>query len=112
MRARSLTKTSAVARRMGMAAPNRRSLAGPGYDARVELVHRRSAARMRASLSAGSAPPTVFRGALSAVPAADRDAWIDLVLGIDGVPDDGPELPRGCTPYLPCSADTLLRMFD
>lgn len=54
--------------------------------------------------------PEVFRAALLAVPPVERDAWLDRALGIDGVPDDGPELPRGCVPYLPCGVDTLLRM--
>src|SRR5262249_12315503 len=28
------------------------------------------------------------------------------------LPDDGPELPRGCIPYLPSPVDTLLRMVE
>ncbi len=54
--------------------------------------------------------PEAFRAALLAVTPRDRDAWFDAMLGIGGVPDDGPELPRGCVPYLPCGIDTLLRM--
>ena len=46
------------------------------------------------------------------VPAARRDAWLDLVLGLGEMPADGPELPRGCVPYLPCSVDALLRVVD
>jgi SAM-dependent methyltransferase len=46
------------------------------------------------------------------VPVNERDAWVDCVLGIGEVPDDGPELPRGCVPYLPCSVDALLRVID
>lgn len=53
-----------------------------------------------------------MRSALASVPPAERDAWVDLVFGLDGLPDDGPDLPRGCVPYLPCSVDTLLRMAD
>lgn len=51
----------------------------------------------------------MFRAALESVPPLDRDAWLDAVLGIDGVPDDGPELPRGCVPYMPCPVDALLQ---
>jgi hypothetical protein len=46
------------------------------------------------------------------VPAPLRDTWLDLVLGIAGVPEDGAELPRGCVPYLPCSVEVLLRMIE
>jgi SAM-dependent methyltransferase len=54
----------------------------------------------------------MFRAAVVDVPAPERDAWLDLVLGLDGLPDDGPELPRDCVPYWPCSVDVLLRMVD
>lgn len=53
-----------------------------------------------------------FRTALLAVPPPDRDAWCDRVLGLDGIPDDGPELPRGGVPYLPCPVDALLRLVE
>jgi SAM-dependent methyltransferase len=46
------------------------------------------------------------------VPAKDRDAWLDCVLGLDSIPNDGPELPRGCVPYLPCPVDSVLRVLD
>ncbi len=38
-----------------------------------------------------------------------RDAFVDLALGLDSPPEDGPELPRGCVPYLPCPVVTLAR---
>src|SRR5262249_14469068 len=37
---------------------------------------------------------------------------LDLVLGLNEIPADGPELPRGCVPYLPCPVDALLRMVE
>ena len=46
------------------------------------------------------------------MPPPDRDAWFDRVLGLGGVPEDGPDLPRGCTPYLPCSVDALLGVVE
>lgn len=67
---------------------------------------------MRERLASGLAPPEVFRAALLSVPRTARDAWLDQVLGLDEVPDDGPDLPRGCVPYIPCPVDTLLRMMD
>lgn len=60
----------------------------------------------------GEMPPTRFRAALTSVPPLARDTWVDLVLGIEAVPDDGPGLPRGCVPYLPCAVDALLRAAD
>lgn len=47
-----------------------------------------------------------------AVPAVERDAWVDRVLGLGDLPADGPDLPAGCVPYLPCPVDTLLRVVD
>ncbi len=53
-----------------------------------------------------------FRAQLESVPRHERDAWLDRVLGMGGVPEDGPELPRGCVPYLPCPVDAVLRAID
>jgi SAM-dependent methyltransferase len=71
---------------------------------------RSQAARMRSHISQGLATPAVFRAELARVPPGDRDAWLDHVCELEGIPDDGPELPRGCVPYLPCSVATLLDM--
>lgn len=56
--------------------------------------------------------PAAFRAALLAVAPAARDAWVDRVLGLDEIPEDGAELPRGCVPYLPCSVQALLRVVE
>src|SRR6478609_7951101 len=53
-----------------------------------------------------------FRAALRGVPAGERDAWVDRVLGLDDLPPDGPALPAGGVPYLPCSVEVLLRVVD
>lgn len=37
---------------------------------------------------------------------------MNQVFGCELIPEDGPELPRGCVPYLPCSVDTLLRLVE
>lgn len=50
--------------------------------------------------------------ALLALPPNERDAWVDRALGIRELPDDGPALPKGCVPYLPCPVDALLRIID
>jgi SAM-dependent methyltransferase len=78
----------------------------------VEETHRGSAEWIRSRLLEDQVTPAVFRAALTSVPFAERDAWLDRVLELDAVPDDGPSLPRGCVPYLPCSVDALLRMVD
>jgi len=44
----------------------------------------------------------LIRQALTQVPPSDRDAWLDRVLELHEIPDDSPDLPRGCVPYLPC----------
>jgi hypothetical protein len=78
----------------------------------VEAAQRASAAWIRSLLLRREASPAVFRRTLLGVPTGERDAWLDLVFELDSIPDDGPELPRGCVPYLPCSVDVLLRMVD
>jgi SAM-dependent methyltransferase len=70
------------------------------------------AAMVRRQLACGAATPLGFRAALLDVPVEERDAWLDSVCEIDGIPDDGPELPRGCVPYLPCSVATLVEMVE
>ncbi|HXS16281.1 MAG TPA: hypothetical protein VN764_03780, partial [Polyangiaceae bacterium] len=66
----------------------------------------------RAFLLAQRLSPSAFRAALMSVPPLDRDAWVDRVLGIEQSVDDGPELPRGCAPYLPCPVDAVLAMLE
>lgn len=56
--------------------------------------------------------PQAFRAALTSVPDAERDGWVDRAFGLDELPPDSDELPRGCVPYLPCSVNTLLRMVE
>ncbi len=79
------------------------------------LVNKRylgTAAEARASVQEGLHVPAAFRAALLDVPPAHRDAWFDMVMGLGELHDDGPELPRGCVPYLPCSVNTLVRVVD
>lgn len=78
----------------------------------MDATVRADALATRALVVRGASEPADFRRKLWAVPGAQRDAWLDLVLGIEEVPDDSAELPRGCVPYLPCSVDVLLRMID
>jgi hypothetical protein len=78
----------------------------------VEEQHCRSAEHAREAIARGLHDPATFRAALLSVPPGIRDAWLDRLLGLTEVPDDQPELPRGCVPYLPCSVDVLLRMVD
>lgn len=56
--------------------------------------------------------PEQFRAALLRVPYDDRDNWVNGVLGLEECAEDGPELPRGCVPYLPCAVETLLRIAE
>jgi len=77
----------------------------------MDESHRKSAERVRSEIERGVRPPS-FRDALMAVPASERDAWVDRVLGLGELPSDGPDLPSGCVPYLPCPVDALLRAVD
>jgi SAM-dependent methyltransferase len=67
---------------------------------------------MRSLLANEPASSAAFRQALTLVPPGERDAWLDRVFDLDGIPADGPQLPRGCVPYLPCPVDALLRMVE
>jgi SAM-dependent methyltransferase len=78
----------------------------------VQDRFRRSAERARASIERRLHDPSTFRAALVDVPVTERDAWVDLVLGLDELHDDGPALPPDGVPYLPSPADVLLRMVD
>jgi SAM-dependent methyltransferase len=77
----------------------------------VQAIHRESADRIRAQIESGLQEPSQFRAALLEVPSSERDAWVDRVLGLGEIPDDG-ELPAGCVPYLPCPVDALLRIVE
>lgn len=74
--------------------------------------HVRSAEALRRQIAAGAHDRLAFRAALLAVPREARDAWFDRVLAVGAPPDDGPELPRGCVPYLPCGVDALIEVVD
>jgi SAM-dependent methyltransferase len=78
----------------------------------MEQTHRESAQAIRALIEGGGHDSSRFHAALLDVPPDQRDAWLDLSLGLDELPDDGPELPKGCVPYLPCSVADLLRVVD
>jgi SAM-dependent methyltransferase len=78
----------------------------------MDARHVASAEAARRAIEGGRHEPSAFRAALEAVPAGERDAWVDLVLGLGEVPGDGPTLPTGGVPYLPCPVDVLLRVVD
>jgi predicted RNA methylase len=67
---------------------------------------------IRRALASHQANPATFRATLASIPTAERDAWVDRVFGLAELPSDGPELPRGCVPYLPCAVERVLRALD
>jgi hypothetical protein len=71
---------------------------------------RQKAEGVRELILRRSYTPAQIRNELVNVPVLERDAWVDVVLGLDQLPADGPELPPGCVPYLPCAVDVLLRI--
>jgi SAM-dependent methyltransferase len=69
----------------------------------------RNAARLARTLVLRNlARPLILRATLAGIPPRERDAWVDLLWGLDEIPDDDPALPRGCVPYLPCPVGTVL----
>jgi hypothetical protein len=64
----------------------------------VDAADSESAERVRALIEQGQCDPSLFRGALTGVPAVARDAWVDQVFGLGAPPEDGPQLPVGCVP--------------
>jgi SAM-dependent methyltransferase len=78
----------------------------------VEAADRDSAGRVRALIERGQCAPAQFRAELTRLPPVARDVWVDQVFGLGAPPEDGPELPAGCVPYLPCSVDALLRLVE
>ncbi len=73
---------------------------------------RESARRIRALLEQTPRDPALFRAALASLPSVARDACVDGALGFGELPEDGPALPSGCVPYLPCPVDALLRLVE
>jgi SAM-dependent methyltransferase len=73
---------------------------------------RANAESLRSLVAREGVSPAAFRAAIDRVPSGERDAWLDRIFELDGLPDDGPDLPRGCVPYLPSSVAVLLRVVD
>lgn len=78
----------------------------------MQACHLRSAEAARRAIARRLHDRSAFRAALLDVPAGERDTWVDLVLGLADLPGDGPALPVGGVPYLPCSVEILLRTVD
>ena len=68
---------------------------------------------MQQHLAEGLTDARALRAALTRIAERERDVWLNRAFGLpDAPPEDGPELPRGCVPYVPCSVNTLLRMIE
>jgi SAM-dependent methyltransferase len=74
--------------------------------------HPDGARRLRSLIERGPRDPSLFRAALAHIPPAARDACVDHAFGLGALPEDGPALPGGCVPYLPCPVDALLRLAE
>ena len=96
--------------RVSMQSAARRSRAVPSRS--VDESYRASAERIRLRIEDERHDPADFLATLLRVPPADRDVWLDTVLGLRELHDDGPDLPRGCVPYFPCPVDALLRIVE
>lgn len=71
-----------------------------------------SPASVRDAIVQGALGPAGFRRALARVAPEARDAWLDRLLGLEELPADGPALPAGCVPYLPCSVEVVTRALE
>jgi SAM-dependent methyltransferase len=78
----------------------------------VDAGDRESAERVRSLIERGRCDPSRFRAELTYIPPDARDPWVDQIFGLDAPPADGPQLPVGCVPYLPCAVDALLRLAE
>jgi SAM-dependent methyltransferase len=78
----------------------------------VAANHYDSVRRLRALIDRTPRDPSRFRATLTSVPSIARDVCADRALGLGELPEDGPALPSGCVPYLPCPVDALLRLVE
>jgi SAM-dependent methyltransferase len=78
----------------------------------VDDADRDGTQRIRSLISRGELRPSAFRRALLDISPIERDAWLDRLLQLEPIPDDAPDLPRGCVPYLPCAVDSVLRAVE
>ncbi len=74
-----------------------------------ELLHR-DAREAHQAVKAGSLRGPALVERLLAVPHADRNVWVDELLGLPEAPPDVPDLPQGSVPYLPAGVDEILTM--
>lgn len=79
----------------------------------MRVPSRAAADLLRARLGPDAPPPPEqVRSALGRIPEDERDRWVDALLDIDAIAEDDPDLPRGCVPYLPCPASTVLEAVE
>jgi SAM-dependent methyltransferase len=78
----------------------------------VQATFRSAAARLHADLSQGRVTPATFGAALAEIAPRDRDPWLDLLWNIEELPQDEPDLPQGCVPYLPCPVASVLEALE
>jgi len=71
---------------------------------------RRRAQAARAAIQSGALRGAALLELLLSVPPADRDVWLDELLGLEEAPPDLPDLPRGSVPYLPSGVEEILAM--
>ncbi len=66
------------------------------------------ARKAREEIGAGTLRGPALLELLLSIPFLDRDAWTDELLGIEPLPPEIPDLPRGSVPYLPCGVQEIL----
>jgi SAM-dependent methyltransferase len=78
----------------------------------VDAEDRESAESVRSLIERGQCEPSLFRAELTRIQPGVRDPWVDQLFELGAPLEDGPQLPVGCVPYLPCSVDALRRLAE
>ncbi|MBX5481874.1 MAG: hypothetical protein IRZ16_08570 [Myxococcaceae bacterium] len=73
---------------------------------------RQDAVAARSQVRSGGLRGTELLRRLRAVPLLERDAWTDVLLGLEEEAPDTLDLPPESIPYLPCGVDEILRMVE
>lgn len=68
------------------------------------------ATETRAAIARGELRGDALARRIEAVPARDRDTFVDHVLALPEPPPDDRTLPRGAVPYLPSAVDAIVAM--
>ena len=76
----------------------------------MDEAFRQKARAARREIAAGTLRGVALAALILSTPPADRDVFVDELLGLEEAPPDSAELPRGAVPYLPCGVAEILTL--